>query len=103
MVTDRTPVPANSPPIRAPLRACATNERSNLSGFVRLPLRKYWMVNFLVGRVVTRLRPERADLRERRLFGGGEVAARCIERPMIMRPFDGRIECRLMIDTLQGL
>jgi hypothetical protein len=54
MVKEWTAASANSPAIRATLRACANDARSNLSVIGRLPSRKYRIVNFVPGRVVAR-------------------------------------------------
>ena len=52
---------AKSPAMRATLRACFNEDRSNVTGFVCLPLRQYRMVNFIIGNAVAHLRPGRAS------------------------------------------
>ena len=90
MVKEWTLASANSLAMRASLHACWSDSSSKVSGFVRLPLRQYWIVNLVLGRVVARLRCRRAHLPKRRLIGEGEVAALYVDRPMITRPFYGR-------------
>jgi hypothetical protein len=74
MVKEWTPASANSPAIRATLRACLNDDRSNVSVIVRFALRKYLIVNFVLARVGARLRARRTDLRDRRVGGGGEIS-----------------------------